>query len=276
MNDKILITGSNGQLGTEMHRLLPDAICADKDVLDITDFEAVRRFVNQRRIGTIINCAAYTAVDRAEDEPETAYKLNADAPANLAKTGCKIIHISTDYVFDGTGHKPLRTNDKAKPISVYGKTKLAGENNVLEHAQTAIIIRTAWLYSAQGNNFVKTMLKLGKQRQSLSVVWDQIGSPTSAIDLAKAIVCILPQISKENSGIYHYTNEGVCSWYDFALEIMEQSHLNCRIVPIPSAEYPTRAKRPLYGVLDKTKIKQTFNLEIPHWKESLKQCLKQF
>ena len=276
MNDKILITGANGQLGTELAKLLPEAVLTDVADLDITDFQAVQSFVQERQIKTIINAAAYTAVDKAEDEPLVAQKINVQGPENLAKTGCKIIHISTDYVFDGTNHQPYRPEDKTNPVSVYGKTKVEGENAVLKNAPTAAIIRTAWLYSPYGNNFVKTMRRLGAERDTLNVVADQIGTPTYAADLAKAIKQILPQLNEQTKGIYHFTNEGVCSWYDFAVEIMRLSKLSCKVLPITSAEYPTKAQRPFYSVLDKNKIKKTFHLEIPHWKESLEQCLKQF
>lgn len=270
-----LITGSNGQLGTELAKLLPQAILTDVADLDITDETAVKAYVKAHNVDTIINCAAYTAVDKAEDDEALAAKINIDGPRNLAKSGAKVIHISTDYVFDGSGHKPYQPEDEAHPVSVYGKTKLAGEQEVLKYAEQAIIIRTAWLYSPYGNNFVKTMRRLGEERESLNVVADQIGTPTYAADLATAIVRILPQMSAENKGVYHFTNEGVCSWYDFARKIMELSGLNCKVNPIPSSAYPTKAKRPFYSVLDKSKIKRTFNLEIKHWEEGLKQCLKQ-
>ena len=276
MSDKILVTGANGQLGTELQKLLPNAIFADIDVLDITDLEAVRKFVTDNQIDTIVNCAAYTAVDKAEDDIELAQKINEYGPRNLALSGAKIVHISTDYVFDGTNHKPYLPEDEANPVSVYGKTKRAGELAVLDNAKIAVVIRTAWLYSAHGNNFVKTMRRLGAEKESLNVVADQTGSPTYAGDLAQAIVTILPQMNEANKGIYHYTNEGVCSWYDFATEIMNLSGLACEVKPIPSSAYPTKATRPFYSVLSKEKIKNVFNIEIPHWKESLVKCLKQF
>ena len=271
-----LITGSKGQLGTELAKLLPEAILTDVADLDITDEQAVKKYVEEHNVDTIINCAAYTAVDKAEDDVDLAAKINIDGPRNLAKSGAKVVHVSTDYVFDGSGHKPYQPEDKACPISVYGKTKLAGEQEVLKYADEAVIIRTAWLYSPYGNNFVKTMRRLGAERESLNVVADQIGTPTYAADLAQAIVHILPQMNKSNKGIYHFTNEGVCSWYDFARKIMELLGLNCKVNPIPSSAYPTKATRPFYSVLDKSKIKQTFNITIPHWEEGLKQCLKQF
>ena len=271
----LLVTGGKGQLGTELSKILPNAIYTDIEELDITNELAVRRFVTSNKIKTIINCAAYTAVDRAEDDIEAATKINVDGPRNLARSGAKIIHISTDYVFDGMNYRPYRPNDITNPISVYGKTKLAGERAVFENAYVATVIRTAWLYSPYGNNFVKTMRRLGAEHESINVVTDQIGSPTYAGDLAAAIVKILPQINTKNRGIYHFTNSGVCSWYDFATEIMNMSGLKCVVNPISSDEYPTRAKRPFYGVLDKSKIQKTFGIEINHWKKSLAKCINQ-
>ena len=273
MNDKVLITGAKGQLGTELSLLLPNAVLTDVAELDITDLAAVRNFVSQNKIGIIINCAAYTAVDKAEDDIPAANMINVIGPENLAKTGCKIVHISTDYVFDGRGCKPYTPDDETNPVSVYGKTKRAGELGVLKNAPEAVIIRTAWLYSPHGNNFVKTMRRLGAERETLNVVADQVGTPTYAADLAGAIVQILPQITKETTGIYHYTNEGVCSWYDFATAIMAESGLKCHVNPIPTSAYPTRATRPFYSVLDKSKIKETFGIQIPHWQDALKRCL---
>lgn len=275
MSNNILITGANGQLGTELKKYFPDALAADYSLLDITDKDATLQIVKEHRIDTIINCAAYTAVDKAEDEAALATKINVEGAKNLALTNAKIIHISTDYVFDGTAHKPLTPEDKTNPLSVYGKTKRAGESAVLENATTAIIIRTAWLHSPFGNNFVKTMRKLGAEKDSINVVYDQIGTPTFAEDLAKAIALIVPQIHTGQKEIYHFTNEGVCSWYDFASEIMELSGLGCKVSPILSSAYPTKAPRPFYSVLDKSKIKQDFGIAIPHWKEGLKKCINQ-
>ena len=276
MNKKILITGSHGQLGTELSKLLPDAVLTDVSSLDITDSNAVQRFVRENNIETIVNCAAYTAVDKAEEEPELAEKINVLGPENLAKSGAAIIHISTDYVFDGKGYYPYEPEDETNPVSVYGKTKRAGEIAVLENADTAIIIRTAWLYSPYGKNFVKTMRTLGETKESINVVDDQIGTPTYAADLAMAITKILPQMKQGQKEIYHFTDEGVCSWYDFATEIMALSGLNCKVNPIPTSDYPTKAVRPPYSVLSKRKIKRDFGLTIPHWKESLKKCLERF
>ncbi len=276
MNNRVMITGSKGQLGQELAKLLPDAVLTDVDTLDITDLEAVKRFVTENNIDTIVNCAAYTAVDKAEDEVALATKINVTGPENLAKSGAKVVHVSTDYVFDGCGHRPYTEDDETKPVSVYGRTKRAGEIAVLNNAETAIVIRTAWLYSPYGNNFVKTMRRLGSERNELNVVCDQIGTPTYAGDLAQAIVQILPQLTADKKGVYHFTNEGVCSWYDFATKIMELSGLPCQVNPIPSSAYPTKATRPFYSVLNKAKIKTTFGICIPHWEKGLKSCLKQF
>lgn len=271
-----LITGANGQLGICISKLLPDAICTDVSDLDITNSDTVNKFVNKNNIDLIINCAAYTAVDKAESDLQLAKKINTDGPRNLAKTGAKIIHISTDYVFDGHSYQPYTPEMKTNPLSVYGKTKRAGEIAVVNNSDNYVIIRTAWLYSIYGNNFVKNMRRLGAERDSINVVSDQIGSPTLANDLAYAIVKIIPQMAPEKSGIYHYTNMGVCSWYDFATEIIEQSNLNCMVKPIKSSQYPTLAPRPFYSVLDKSKTKETFGLEIPHWKDGLKRCIFEF
>ncbi|MBD5391312.1 dTDP-4-dehydrorhamnose reductase [bacterium] len=271
-----LITGSNGQLGTELAKLLPDAILTDRATLDITDAAAVKKFVHEHNVDTIINCAAYTAVDAAEDDATTAENINVIGPRNLAMSGVRIVHISTDYVFDGKNYRPYTPDDETRPMSVYGKTKRAGEIAVLENARDAIIIRTSWLYSAHGNNFVKTMRRLGADRDSLNVVCDQIGSPTFAGDLAAAIVEILPHINETTRGIYHYSNAGTCSWYDFACAIMEMSGLKCDVNAIPSCEYPTRATRPFYSVMDTQKIQKTFGIKIPHWQRSLKKCIQQF
>ena len=268
-----LITGCNGQLGRELTARISNAIATDSDTLDITDFDAVQKFVHENNIDTIINCAAYTAVDRAETDIDLATQVNVNGPENLARTGCKLVHISTDYVFDGTSHTPYKTTDTQNPTSVYGKTKLAGERAILQNNDNAIIIRTAWLYSPHGNNFVKTMLRLGEQRETINVVCDQIGTPTYAGDLADAIVKILPQINRDTAGIYHYTNLGVCSWYDFATAIMELGGRKCHVNAIPTSEYPTAATRPFYSVLDKTKIVKTFDIAIPHWHDALRRCL---
>ncbi len=273
--DNILITGGKGQLGTELSKLLPNALLTDINELDITNKDAVDKFVKKHKIETVINCAAYTNVDKAEDDNKVATSINVIGPTNLASTGCKMIHISTDYVFDGMQYKPYTTEDKTHPLSVYGKTKRLGEEAVLMHSNKAIIIRTAWLYSPYGNNFVKTMLRLGQEKKEINVVSDQVGSPTYAADLAKAIVQILPHIEQYKNRIYHFTNEGICSWYDFAYQIMKESHLKCQVNPIPTELFPTKAKRPSYSVLDKSAIKRDFGIQIPHWQDGLHRCLKQ-
>ncbi|MBR6327516.1 MAG: dTDP-4-dehydrorhamnose reductase [Alphaproteobacteria bacterium] len=275
MSEKILVTGAKGQLGIELSKRLRNAVLTDVDKLDITDFADVQEFIKKNKIGVIVNAAAYTAVDAAEDDDVTAYKVNVLGPENLAKTGCKIVHISTDYVFDGKGYKPYMPQDVTNPLSVYGKTKLKGEEAVLKNAKEAVILRTAWLYSANGKNFVKTMLRLGSEKEQIGVVADQIGTPTYAGDLADAIVKILPQISTKTKGVYHFTNEGVCSWYDFATAIMEMAKLKCKVEPLPSSAYPTKAVRPFYSVLDKTSVKEQFGLKIPYWRVSLKKCIKE-
>ena len=272
-----LVTGSQGQLGTALQSFLKDkAVYIDRDELDLTDEEAVKTYLEKNSFDFIINCAAYTAVDKAEADTEAAHKVNALAPLYLAKYGKNIIHISTDYVFDGTNYRPYTEDDTPNPLSVYGKTKREGELNVLNNAKIGIVIRTAWLYSPHGGNFVKTMRRLGAEKETLNVVFDQIGSPTNAYDLAEAIVAILPQIKQGEKEIYHFTDEGVCSWYDFACEIMKQSKLPCKVFPIESKDYPTPAPRPHYSVLNKNKIKKRFNINIPHWTEGLAKCLKQF
>ena len=277
----ILLTGCNGQLGNEMQRLeadYPQHVWYNTDVqeLDITDHDAVRQFVCDNHIDGIVNCAAYTAVDKAEDNEELCTRLNAEAPAYLAEAvgsrGGWLIQISTDYVFDGTKHTPYVEDDDTCPNSVYGKTKLVGEFNVLKLCPQSMIIRTAWLYSTFGNNFVKTMLRLGRERQELGVIFDQIGTPTYAHDLA---VAIMTAISKGIvPGIYHFSNEGVTSWYDFTKAIHRLAGITtCHVRPLHTSEYPTPAKRPHYSVLDKTKLKQTYAVEVPYWEESLETCV---
>lgn len=272
----LLITGNKGQLGTELSALLPDALKTDYDTLDITDEAAVEAFVKENNVDTIINCAAYTAVDKAEENVEAATKLNVDGVRNLAKSGAAVIvHVSTDYVFDGSSCRPYVETDTPHPVSVYGKTKKAGEDVLFEEAPTAAVIRTAWLYSPYGNNFVKTMRRLGQERESLNVIFDQVGTPTYAADLAHAIVELLPHIQKGSKEVYHFSNEGVCSWYDFAKKIMELSGLSCEVHPIESKDYPTLATRPFYSVLNKAKIKSVLHHPIAHWEDALKRCLKE-
>lgn len=270
-----LVVGANGQLGSELKLQLQDrAVYVDRTELDITDKAAVEAFVVQHQFEAIINCAAYTAVDKAESDEKVAELINVEGPRNLAATGLPLVHISTDYVFDGTACRPYSEDDEPNPQTAYGRTKLAGEKAVMETAQTAVIIRTAWLYSTFGNNFVKTMRKLGAERDSLNVVFDQVGTPTYAKDLAAAIVAILPQMKAGTKEIYHFSNEGVCSWYDFALAVMAQSDLNCEVLPIESKDYPTPAKRPHYSVLNKAKIKRDFGIKINNWAVSLAECVE--
>ena len=280
---KILITGCNGQLGNEMQLLEeknPQHTYFNTDVaeLDITDQKAIETFVEEHEIDGIVNCAAYTAVDKAEDNLVLCTKLNATAPEYLAaaieKRGGWIIQISTDYVFDGTNHTPYVESDPVCPNSVYGRTKLSGEEAVRKTCRRMMIIRTAWLYSTFGNNFVKTMIRLGKEKPELGVIFDQNGTPTYARDLAVVIFAAINQGIVP--GIYHFSNEGVISWYDFTNAIHRIAGITtCHVRPLHTSEYPTPAKRPHYSVLDKTKIKQTYALEIPYWEESLAECVKQ-
>lgn len=280
----ILVTGANGQLGNEIKKLVsqyPDwqFNFVDLPELDITNKEQVENRIVMAGINVIVNCAAYTAVDKAESDIEIAEAVNATGPGILAqlasKHQLKLIHVSTDFVFDGQSCLPYKEEDSTKPISGYGSTKLKGEQLVLENNPQSIIIRTSWLYSQHGNNFVKTMQRLGREREQLTVIFDQIGTPTWAADLAHTCLMILadPEAGKSKTGIYHFSNEGVASWYDFAVEIMKQSNINCRVLPIETKDYPTPAKRPAYSVMNKSKIKRTFDIAIPHWKESLAKCI---
>lgn len=266
----LLITGSHGQLGIELLKVLPSAFAPNAYELDITDALAVNSFIKEHQIEVVINCAAYTAVDMAEDEREKCFRINVLGVENLVKTGVKIIQISTDYVFNGMGHKPYVETDIPCPLSYYGKTKLDAENVLLQQAKSYFIVRTSWLYSPHRNNFVKTMMRLSQKQEQISVVVDQIGTPTSAQDLANAISLMLPSLKEGVREIYHFSNEGVCSWYDFACAIMEMSQSSCKIVPIETKEYPTKAMRPFYSVLNKAKIKRDFSFEISHWRDSLK------
>ena len=279
---RILITGANGQLGNEMRVLseeYPEHAYFFTDVaeLDICNEQTVMDFVKANGIHTIVNCAAYTAVDNAEDHVEFCTRLNADAVGYLAKSaeanGAEFIQISTDYVFDGTAHVPYQETDPTYPESVYGSTKLEGERNALAYCSRAMVIRTAWLYSTFGNNFVKTMIRLGKERDSLGVIFDQIGTPTYARDLARAIFEAIRQ--GVVPGVYHFSNEGVCSWYDFTKAIHRLAGITtCQVKPLHTSEYPAKAKRPHYSVLDKSKIKATYGMEVPYWMESLEECIK--
>ena len=325
----VLVTGANGQLGSEICDLVgglgeaalgcaplgaPDDVdessgeaeathpeaalgCAplgapdsgdnifhftNSSTLDITDFSKVKEFIETHNINAIINCAAYTAVDKAEDDEVNADKINHLAVKNLAtiakEKNIKLIHISTDYVFDGKNYKPYREDDTTNPNGIYGATKLAGENAMIGiNPSNSIIIRTSWVYSSFGANFVKTMLRLGKERDSLGVIFDQVGTPTYARDLARAILEILPQLvggAPSDVQIYNYSNEGVCSWYDFAKEIMRMAKIECRVNPIETKEYPTPATRPHYSLLNKLKIKEEFGITISYYKDSLDECLQ--
>lgn len=277
----ILITGCNGQLGNEIQLLQAQYaqhtwLNTDVNELDITDKAAIERFVEANEIDGIVNCAAYTAVDKAESDPQLARKLNADAPAYLAeavaKRGGWMVQVSTDYVFNGTKHTPYVETDEPCPNSIYGQTKLEGEQAVSKLCPNAMIIRTAWLYSEFGNNFVKTMIRLGRERKQLGVIFDQVGTPTYAHDLATAIMTAIDKGIKP--GVYHFSNEGVTSWYDFTKSIHRLAGINtCQVSPLHTAEYPTPACRPAYSVLDKTKIKDAYGIEIPHWEESLAKCI---
>lgn len=277
----ILITGCNGQLGNEIQLLQAQYaqhtwLNTDVNELDITDKAAIERFVEANEIDGIVNCAAYTAVDKAESDPQLARKLNADAPAFLAeavaKRGGWMVQVSTDYVFNGTKHTPYVETDESCPNSVYGQTKLEGEQAVSKLCPNTMIIRTAWLYSEFGNNFVKTMIRLGREREQLGVIFDQVGTPTYAHDLATVIMTAIDKGIKP--GVYHFSNEGVTSWYDFTKSIHRLAGINtCQVSPLHTAEYPTPACRPAYSVLDKTKIKDAYGIEIPHWEESLAKCI---
>ena len=286
MTTKILITGANGQLGNELNKLAAqypnlEMLYTDIGNLDLTNRQACMDYINIHQPKYIINCAAYTAVDKAEDDADNAWKVNVEAVRNLLEA-CKLnnvifIQISTDYVFNGTNYRPYLETDKVLPESVYGRTKQQAEKEVLEYHKS-LIIRTSWLYSSFGNNFVKTMLRLGNERSEVSVIFDQIGTPTHAEDLANTMLQIINGIiiGEKNfvAGIYHYSNEGACSWYDFARSIMKIAKLDCEVIPIETKDYPTPAKRPFYSVLNKSKIKTIFDIKIPHWENSLQSCIK--
>ncbi len=281
---QILVTGCNGQLGNEIQQLAPkyDDECefhfTDKEELDITDRKAVYNFIEQHHISVVVNCAAFTAVDKAESNPELCDLLNHVAPGYLAEAvasvGGTMIQVSTDYVFDGMGCVPYKEDDATNPQTVYGRTKLEGEEEVIRSCAGSVVIRTAWLYSTFGNNFVKTMIRLGRERDELGVVFDQLGSPTYARDLARAIMHIIT--NGIVPGVYHFTNEGVCSWYDFTRAIHRLEGIDdCHVRPIHTEDYPVPAKRPHFSVLDKTKIKDTFGIEIRWWEDALKECIKE-
>lgn len=280
----VLVTGANGQLGSEIKDLAPNYnqyhfFFTDVEDLNITNPKELDVFCSTNKIQVILNCAAYTAVDKAEEEVDVCNAVNNIATLNLAKVAkaqnIKLIHTSTDYVFDGKKYIPFKEEDTTNPINTYGKTKLLGEEALKKiNPVNSIIIRTSWVYSSFGNNFVKTMLKLAQDRNQLSIIADQIGTPTYAYDLAKIMLNIIPKINSSKVHVYHYANEGVASWYDFAFEIFHQTSINCKILPIETKDYPTAAERPLYSVMNKSKIKNTFEIEIPHWKISLSNCLK--
>lgn len=279
---KLLITGAYGQLGNEMRVALEryshlESIFTDVDTLDITDKNAVDAFVALHKPNVLINCAAYTAVDKAEDDLALCYKINCDAVRNLGEVaqahGMTVIHVSTDYVFDGTNHIPYTEDMAVSPTNVYGKSKLAGERELRKACPGAIIIRTSWLYSGFGNNFVKTMLRLGSERSQLKVIFDQIGTPTYAADLADSMLQIIDS-GKFVPGIYHFSNEGVCSWYDFTKMIFKLAHVECEVLPIESKDYAVRTPRPHYSVLNKSKLKSTYHQTVPYWIDGLERCLK--
>ncbi|MDX4070014.1 dTDP-4-dehydrorhamnose reductase [Aliarcobacter skirrowii] len=279
----ILVTGSMGQLGSEIKELSSNYnynfFFTTRDDIDITSKDSIKEFCQTNSINVIINCAAYTAVDKAQSDIENADLVNRKAVKKLSivakELDIKLIHISTDYVFDGKNFKPYVEEFQTNPQSVYGKTKLDGENEMRDiNPLNSIIIRTSWVYSYYGNNFVKTMLRLGKEKEELGVIFDQIGTPTYAAHLAKTILDIIPQIENSKVEIYNYSNEGVLSWYDFAKEIMKMAKLDCKVKAIETYQYPTPAKRPHFSLLNKSKIKSKFNLEIPYWKDGLDDCLK--
>ncbi|NSW94680.1 MAG: dTDP-4-dehydrorhamnose reductase [Bacteroidales bacterium] len=282
----ILITGGEGQLGNEIKELSGnfhgyEFAFTDKENLDITSESQIREFIATTKPDWLVNCAAYNFVDKAETETDSAFSVNASAVRNLTDaikgTDCRLIHISTDYVFDGLANTPYNEDCETNPLTVYGKSKLEGEKHALRHHAT-MIIRTSWLYSTFGNNFVKTIIKHAATRESLRVVFDQTGTPTYAADLAAAILHIISGVVRHKltftPGTFHYSNEGVCSWFDFATEIVREAGLKCKITPILTKDYPAPARRPAYSVFDKTRIKENYNIEIPHWRESLARCIK--
>ncbi|MBI5856017.1 MAG: dTDP-4-dehydrorhamnose reductase [Sphingobacteriales bacterium] len=281
-NPRILITGANGQLGKELKKISPsypqfEYIFLSREDLPVHHFEMVRQYFKTYRPQYLINCAAYTAVDRAEQEKDLAFQINGEAVGVLAavckENNCRFIHISTDYVFDGAATTPYKEIFPPHPINVYGASKLEGEKQALQLNPDSIIIRTSWLYSEYGKNFARTMLRLMKEKKEINIVNDQMGSPTYAVDLAEAILQII-SLQQWQPGIYNFSNEGIISWYDFALSIKELSGSSCKISPIPTSQYPTPAKRPMYSVLDKTKIQEIFGIKLKNWRECLAVCLK--
>ncbi|MDD2286551.1 MAG: dTDP-4-dehydrorhamnose reductase [Paludibacter sp.] len=277
----VLVTGSKGQLGNEIQVLSAsypqfDFIFTDVDELDICNQQAVDTFFAAHKIDFLLNCAAYTAVDKAEEDVELSYLINEKALGFLGKAavryGVKIVHVSTDYVFDGKSYLPYTEDMPVCPATVYGKSKLAGEQLLKDVCPGSVIVRTSWLYSSFGNNFVKTMIRLGRERDSLNVIFDQVGTPTYAADLADALLQVI-SADKCVPGIYHYSNEGVCSWYDFTISIHKIAGINCRVLPIESKDYPAKTPRPHYSVLNKSKIKSVYNIQIPHWEDGLQRCM---
>ena len=281
MQKNILVTGSQGQLGRSLSKITKENnaynfVFIDKEEADITSKEALEALFSQHKFFAVLHFAAYTAVDRAESEPETCELVNHKATEQIAKLcnqhSSKLLYISTDYVFDGTKPSPYIPTDKPNPLSVYGTTKLRGEQAVLANCKQSIIIRTSWLYSEFGNNFVKTMRRLGSEKDEIGVVFDQVGSPCYATDLAKVVMMLL--CKEFNGQIFHFSNEGVCSWYDFARKAMLLSGLKCKVRPITTTEYPTAATRPQFSLLDKSDIKTFLSIDIPHWEDSLAECIK--
>lgn len=278
----ILVTGCHGQLGNEMQIVAKrypafQYIYTDVEELNICDKKALNDFVKANHINIIVNCAAYTAVDKAEDDVDLCYQINRDAVRNIGEVAkenkLKVVHVSTDYVFDGTNYLPYTEDMPVCPATVYGKSKLAGDLALLESCDQAVVLRTAWLYSSFGNNFVKTMMKLGTERDSLNVIFDQVGTPTYAADLADTILTLLSNKTFV-PGIYHFSDEGACSWYDFTKSIHKIAGITCNVHPIETKDYPARTPRPHYSVLNKAKIKSTYGINIPHWEESLVKCIK--
>ncbi len=282
----ILVTGADGQLGNELKVVSKnfygyDFIFTDINTLDLANLPQTEEFIKKTEPDWIINCAAYNLVDKAESEPEMAMLVNGTAVKNITEvikgSECRLIHISSDYIYDGSSNVPYNEYSTPNPLSAYGRSKLAGEKNALLHPGS-MIIRTSWLYSSFGNNFVKTILRHAKEKESLTVVYDQTGTPTYAADLAGAIINIVASVIRNqfamNSGIYNYSNEGVCTWYDFAVEIIKEAGLNCNVIPVLSKDYKQTAQRPAFSVMDKSKIKENYNLTIPHWRTSLTKCMK--
>lgn len=278
MRNKVLVTGANGQLGLSIQRCNNgrfDLVCTDIDTLSILDKNAVEECIQANGIGTIVNCSAYTAVDKAETDKDVAFQINERGVANLAELsvahGCRLIHVSTDFVFDGCSSTPYKETDATNPLNVYGASKLAGENALERICENYVTLRTSWLYSEYGNNFVKTMIRLTSERDRIGIIFDQVGTPTYAGDLASQISLL---IASDVTGLYHYSNEGVASWYDFARQINLLAGNGCTVLPLETYEYPTPAVRPSYSVMNKKKFKNTMGISIPHWIDSLELCMR--